>query len=169
MRGRPLAMLQPVVARTKETDKEAARKAFAKQFNAELDRIGIPAGRARVSKVFVLLHKDRKKLVSREQVRKWVRGVDIPDQANLRIACERLQLDWARLQTGAEADGHSGLFLELQAAWGALDADSTRRELIRYAHYLGAKDGATTPARAEGTDSDHSEADRAALQRVRRF
>lgn len=160
MRGGAWSTLQLVVAK----DKEAARKSFALLLNAELDRVQVPGGRARISAVYKGLHKDRKKLVSREQVRKWLRGIDIPDQANLRMACERLNLDWTRLQTGAAKGAASGLFLELQAAWNALETDRTREELIKFARYLGTKDEHATAL----TEGSESESERASLQRHRR-
>lgn len=161
MRGNASVTLQLVVAK----DKQAAREAFASQLNDELDRIGVPPGRPRISDVHRRLRKDGKSLVSREQVRKWVRGKDIPDQANLRIVVERLNLEWTRLQPGAAAPEASHLYLRLQAAWEALTNDTARQALIDYALYLGAKDGAATKARPEGSVS---EGERASLQRSRR-
>jgi hypothetical protein len=163
MRGLGRGTLQPVVA----NDKGAARQRFSRLFNAELDRVGIPTDRARISAVYKGLHHNRKKLVSREQVRKWIRGIDIPDAANLRLVCERLKLDWTRLQPGSEPETPDPLFIDLKTAWEALRTDTARMELIRYARYLGATDGASIQARPEGTDSD-SEAERASLQRHRR-
>lgn len=161
MRGSRRASLQLVVG----NEKEAARKAFAKKFNAELDRVEIPPDRARVSAVHKRLKKDQKPLVSREQVRKWVRGIDIPDTANLRIVVERLKLDWIRLQPGASHGAATDLFLKLKAAWDALESDQARQQLIDYAHFLGSKDGTATKARPEGSES---EGERASLQRHRR-
>lgn len=146
--------------------KDVARKAFGVRFNAELDRIGIPAGRPRVSAVFRALKKDQKPLVSREQVRKWVRGVDIPDQANLELVVERLRIDWTRLQAGAAKRPTSPLLPRLMAAWNALQSDDARQQAVVYLEYLGAKDGTATKARPEGIDDD-SEGDRAELQRHR--
>jgi len=163
IRGKSRGTLQPVVADPKKT----AREEFARLFNAELDRVAIPDGRARISAVFKGLHINRKKLVSREQVRKWIRGIDIPDAANLRLVCERLKLDWTRLQPGSEPETPDPLFTDLKTAWEALGTDTARRELIRYARYLGATEGVSITARPEGTDSD-SEAARAPLQRHRR-
>lgn len=160
IRGIGRDRLQPVVA----SHKDAARKAFGQLLNAELDRIDVPKERGRVSSIYKALKEKGKPLVSREQVRKWVRGIDIPDQANLRIVCDRLKLDWTRLQTGASIKGPSPLFLDLKAVWDDMD-ESQRISLVRYAKYL--RDGAdNNKARPEGMDA--SEGERASLQRHRR-
>lgn len=166
MRGTGSRNLQPVVAST-DTVKQLARRAFANRLNLELDRIGVPDGRQRIGWLHRTLKNKGKPLVSREQVRKWVRGVDIPDQANLAIIVEQLKLDWGRLQTGDQPDPADELRLELQAAWEALDSDRKRLELIRYANYLAQpEEPKSTVARPEGSES---EGERASLQRVRRI
>ena len=162
IRGNGSHKLQPVVA----TTKEAAKHAFAELLNAELTRVGIPDGRARIGAIHKALRVRGKSLVSREQVRKWVRGIDIPDQANLRAVCTLLKLDWARLQTGTPTLA-SPQFLELQALWDVMD-DVQRASLLNFARFT--RDEAhLIKARPEGKDSDHSEDERASLQRVRRI
>lgn len=158
IRGITRGSLQPVVA----SHKEAARLAFGRLLNQELDRIDAPKDRGRVSWIYKTLKDKGRPLVSREQVRKWIRGIDIPDQANLRIVCDRLKLDWTRLQTGAIVAGPSPLFLELKAVWDDLD-ESQRINVIRYAKYI--REEADVAARPEGSES---EGERASLQRHRR-
>jgi hypothetical protein len=160
IRGIKRGSLQPVVA----SHKEAARKTFGRLLNAELDRIDAPRERGRVSWIYKSLKDKGRPLVSREQVRKWVRGIDIPDQANLRIVCDRLKLDWTRLQTGVVVAGPSPLFLELKAVWDDL-SESERQNLVRYAKYIREEADVSTKARPEGPES---EGERASLHRHRR-
>lgn len=162
IRGIGCPTLQPVVAHSKE----AARKAFADRFNAELDRVQVPDGRQRIGWIYKTLRNKGQPLVSREQVRKWVRGKDIPDQANLLIVCEQLKIDWVRLQGGDQPDPPTPLFMELQDAWEALDSEHQRQELIRFAKYLAQQDE-RRPAKARPEGSE-SEGERASLQRRRR-
>lgn len=143
--------------------KDVARKAFAELLNAELDRVGVPKDRARIGWVHKNVKYKGAPLVSREQVRKWIRGIDIPDQTNLRIVCEQLKLDWARLQTGGPPAPVSPTFLELQQTWETLD-DAKQDALLEYARFIKAKKevDARATARPEG---ESSEGNRAALQR----
>jgi hypothetical protein len=161
IRGTGCINLQPVVASSKDTSREE----FGRLFNSELDRIGAPAERARIGWVFKTLRdKNRgKKLVSREQVRKWIKGIDFPDRANLWTVCRFLELDWTRLQPGIEPPSHSPLYVELQAVWDDLREDQ-QYSLLNYAKYI--RDEANNnKARPEGSDS---EGERASLQRHRR-
>lgn len=148
------------------TLKDVARKAFADLLNAELDRVGVPTDRARIG----WLHKNVKHkgapLVSREQFRKWIRGKDIPDQANLRILCQQLKLDWARLQTGTTTEPMDPEILELQAELVTLDRDE-RKAVRTYVRLLKQDDKEAVDGSAR-TEGDSSESDRASLQRHRR-
>lgn len=145
--------LQPVVA----TEKEAERLAFAKLLNSELTRIGAPAGRGRVAWVYRELRKRGRAMVSQEQVRKWMRGIDIPDQANLRMMCERLGLNWTALHPGAIGQPPSPLYLELREAFDELPNDVVRREVVEFARFksvLANPPDKPDRARAEGKDSE---------------
>jgi hypothetical protein len=163
MRGFDACRMQLVVASLKDM----ARKAFADLLNAELDRVGVPQDRARIGWVHKSVKHKGKPLVSREQVRKWIRGKDIPDQTNLRIVCEQLGLDWARLQTGTVPTPMSAADAEIQAAIAALD-EAKKYAVLQYVRFIkddDAKADARAAARPEGDDS---EGDRASLQRHRR-
>lgn len=106
-----------------------ARAEFGRLFNAELDRVEAPKARGRVAWVHKHLKENQKELVSYEQVRKYVRGKDMPEQANLWIICQRLGLDWTRLSpmvSNADADQYAQALWEL---WPRLD-DDTKRDLV---------------------------------------
>lgn len=157
MRGAATLTLQPVVANAKE----AARQEFAKLFNEELDRVQIPRERARVGSVHKALRDKGKPLVSREQVRKWVKGIDIPDQGNLWVVCKRLKLDWTRLQPCSDGTAATRLPVEFHAVLAALN-ENQRMEVLRYARLIRLEAENNNEARAEGNDS---EVDRAPLHR----
>lgn len=113
------------------SEKLKARAEFARLFNAELDaKTNVPAKHGRVAWVHKhLKDKDHKELVTYEQVRKYIRGVDMPEQANLWIICQRLKLDWARLGPAvveSPTDHWGRIMWEL---WPRLDED-TRRDFV---------------------------------------
>lgn len=115
------------------SDKIRARAEFGRLLRAELIRKGFQDGRGLVAAVHRQL-KDGKgrPLVSYEQVRKWITGKDIPEQAHFRIACERLGLAWGRLHPGAtdaaEETAPDPMLEEFLVLWHALD--EKRREHI---------------------------------------
>ena len=123
MRGWVPATLLGVV----QADKKRQREVFGQLLNAALERRGVPE-RGRTTWLFEKLKKRGARLVSREACRKWIRGLDFPDQANLRELCERAEiamseLDFAR--SAARPVGKSGArtdreLNELIALWSAL-------------------------------------------------
>lgn len=132
MRSDSCPTLQLMVAPAKEK----ARQLFGKLFNAELDRVEFPGGRQRIGAVFEALKEKGVPLVSREQVRKYVRGKDMPDQANLQLIVKRLKLDWARLASaGSAATTQDPMLLELEEVWRELPTDTDRVEVIKFARF----------------------------------
>lgn len=155
-------------------EKDAARKAFAKLLNAELERVGLGPGHGQVRDVHTALKRKGVELVSYEQVRKWIAGKDIPDQANLRLVVERLKLDWKRLQTGSEGHHTTPLFFELQVAWEALATDQDRKEVLQFVRFKAARSASLeSPASIKDDHNnardqrDESEVPRAVLHRRR--
>lgn len=138
--------MQPMVA----TAKEQAREAFGKQFRAELTRIGIPDDRKRIKTVHKRLMSGRHELVTYEQVRKYIKGIDFPDMANLWTICHRLGLDWNSFGPG-NTDGASeeidGLLARMRAAWAAIDDDTQREHVVRTAELLAGKSHQVTEER----------------------
>lgn len=124
--------MQPMVA----TGKERAREEFARLFNEELTRIGAPAERGRIAWVYKKLKEKGKKLVTEQQVRKYVRGIDIPDQAHLRLICERLKLDWVKLAGPSKSEQKDPLQAELEALWMALTNDAERLQVIQFMRFV---------------------------------
>ena len=138
------------------TYKNAEKLAFSKLLNAELDRIGVPNDRTRIREVWQRLKLKGVPLVSREQVRKWLKGIDIPDQTNLRLTVQRLNLVWTNLQPGA-APSPIGepQFQELLEVWERLDADA-RQDVVDLAIHVRDKfeKKKNTTARVEGKDAE---------------
>lgn len=118
-------------------EKIKERQEFGRLFNLELDRIGAPAGRGRIQWVYREIQENRKALVSTQQVRKWVRGIDIPDQANLRIICKRLSLNFAALQPNVEVLNltlSDPQILRIIEAWPKLE-EGPREEIANFAEF----------------------------------
>jgi hypothetical protein len=107
--------MQLVVVKTKIE----AREEFAKNLNAELDRLQAPK-RGRPD----WLRKQIGEIVSRETCRKWLGGLDLPDQANMSILIDTLGLNQQLLRTGRwePAPGSKDQqFAELERMWPHLD------------------------------------------------
>jgi len=84
--------------------KTAARAEFGKLLNVALDRIEeCPKARGRTQWLFRALKENHVRLVSAEQCRKYIKGVDIPDQAHLRIIAKRLHIPLSALQPAVES------------------------------------------------------------------
>jgi hypothetical protein len=115
--GRP-ANLQLMVVRTKDE----AKAEFAKNLNHELDRLQVPRrGRP------LWLRDKLGKIVSRESCRKWLAGLDLPDQTNMSILIDRLELNEQLLRTGTWGPAPGAKdeqFVELQKAWPTLNDDA---------------------------------------------
>lgn len=115
IRGLDLATMQLMVA----TTKKQAREEFSKNLNRELDRLKAPQrGRPK------WLQKELKNIVTYESCRKWLKGLDIPDQGNLSVLVDTLGLNQQYLRTGTweSAPGASdNRFSELQKIWPDLD------------------------------------------------
>ncbi len=126
MRGIITYKMQLMVAPEKTT----ARLEFGALLNAALDHIDTcPPKRGRVRWLFKALKKNQVPLVSYEQCRKYLRGKDIPDQANLRIIAERLKIGVSVLQPKEAANDPSDYELdELLRLWK--DADTRGRASI---------------------------------------
>jgi len=91
MRARQPRRMQLMVVRTKEE----AREEFSRNLNSALDKLGAPK-RGRPD----WLRTKIGNLVSRESCRKWLFGLDIPDQANLSVLVSTLDLNAQQLLTG---------------------------------------------------------------------
>lgn len=135
-------ILQPIVANGQQPElaghrvslqlmvvrsKEEAREEFSRNLNRELDRLQAPR-RGRPD----WLRKQLGNAVSRESCRKWLAGKDLPDQTNLSILIDRLQLNEQYLRTGAwgPAPGSKDQrFVELEKAWPGLN-DEARDAII---------------------------------------
>lgn len=86
MRAFQLGSMQRMVVRTKKDAKEA----FANALNKFLERREVPV-RGRASWLYDRLKAHaRQEVVSYESCRKWIKGLDIPDQGNLTILCEAI-------------------------------------------------------------------------------
>lgn len=119
--ARPVSM-QLMVVRTKKQ----AREEFASNLNRELDRLNAPR-RGRPG----WLRERLNNIVSRESCRKWLAGDDIPDQANMSILIDTLQLNQQLLRTGHWEPAPSSKdqrFVELEKVWP--DLDEHEREAI---------------------------------------
>lgn len=80
-------------------EKIKERQEFGRLFNLELDRIGAPAGRGRIQWVYREIQENRKALVSTQQVRKWVRGIDIPRSGESTYYLQTAVPEFCRLAT----------------------------------------------------------------------
>lgn len=121
------------------SDKKRVRAEFAEALKRVVGALkGAPKGRGMPAWVYRRLRdKDGVRLVSQEQVRKWLNGTDLPDQANLRLICERLPADITELQPAlAAARGPNGLLdMRLRRAWEALGSEDLRREVVEFAEF----------------------------------
>lgn len=78
--------MQRMVVRTKSD----ARAAFSAALNGFLEALGVPSrGRPRWLYDRLKAHA-RREVVTYESCRKWLKGLDIPDQANLTILCDAI-------------------------------------------------------------------------------
>ena len=103
MVGSPSHTLQPVVV----LPKEQQRRRFGLLLNAALDRRGVPQDsrqESRTTWLFEELKEGGVPLVSREAVRKWLRGIDFPDQSNEAILRQRLDIEAWELDTSRDDD-----------------------------------------------------------------
>lgn len=87
--------LQPMVVRTKSD----AKKGFGKALNEFLDGVSeCPNGRGRTTWLRARLNKHaRSEVVTYEAVRKWLKGLEIPDQSNLVILMDAIKATWPDL------------------------------------------------------------------------
>jgi hypothetical protein len=99
--------------------KDQAKAEFAKNLNAALSAQGAP-DRGRPEWL-------RRRLapgleVSRETCRKWLAGIDIPDQAHMSVLIDRFRLNEQQLRTGSWSPppGHDKDLDRLNALWAHL-------------------------------------------------
>lgn len=98
MRVPGIGSMQRMVVRTKKD----AREAFGVALNKFLDARKILV-RGRASWLYDRLKSHaRREVVSYESCRKWIKGLDIPDQANLTILCEAIGASRDDLFPGAD-------------------------------------------------------------------
>lgn len=117
------ASMQLMVVRTKEE----ARAEFARNLNRELDRLSAPR-RGRPG----WLREKLSNAVSRESCRKWLAGEDLPDQGNMSILIDTLDLNQQLLRTGSWEPAPSSKdqrFMELEKAWPHLE-DPAREAIM---------------------------------------
>jgi hypothetical protein len=98
MRVRRSFTLQPMVA----NNKAEARLAFSRRLIAFLHNLGIPE-RKRISWLYERMRDGGKPLVSRETCRKWLRGLDLPDEANFEVLATKIGADAYNLRFGDTA------------------------------------------------------------------
>ena len=107
--------MQLVVVKTKNE----ARAEFSKNLNIVLDRHKAPKrGRPEWLRQFL------NEIVSRETCRKWLSGLDLPDEAHMSVLVDRIGTNAQFLRTGRwePAPGSTDArFSELEKAWPYLD------------------------------------------------
>lgn len=138
--------LQPVVALTKQE----VRAAFSRRLNRVLDETpSVPKTRGRRTWVA------KRYGVSIETARKWLTGVDVPDEGNgARIATDlQISLDWLRAGIGSpRAAAETDRILdELVAVWASL-GEGDRKEVVKFAKFR--RDN-NDPSPPDGTKTVH--------------
>jgi hypothetical protein len=115
--------MQLMVVKTKEQ----AREEFSRNLNKALDQIEAPKrGRAG------WLRKQIGEIVSRESCRKWLNGLEIPDEAHMSVLIDRFSLNMQHLRTGRwepSPGSRDERFGELERAWPELD-DNIRNAIM---------------------------------------
>lgn len=120
MRARVAGTVQFMVA---SPAKDEARELFSKNLNAELSAQEAP-DRGRPDWLRRKLLSDGRLKVSRETCRKWLAGLDIPDQAHMSILISVFRLNLQKLRTGTwepPPGAHDENFVRLVKAWPDLD------------------------------------------------
>jgi len=136
--------------------KDQVRKAFSRRLNGVLDEIADISGDNRRRRRSWM--RDRYK-VSVETARKWLTGIDLPDQMHLAMLAADLKVssDWLLTGNGARRPPvQDQLLEELLTIWPQLSSDD-RHEVLRYAHYRGDRPRhARTPPPAGGASTSLS-------------
>jgi hypothetical protein len=107
--------------------KEQAREEFSRNLNKALDQVEAPK-RGRPE----WLRKEVSGIVSRETCRKWLSGLDIPDEGHMSVLADRFSLNIQHLRTGKwepSPGSRDARFAELERAWPNLD-DTIRDAII---------------------------------------
>lgn len=137
--------LQPVVVITKEQ----AKAAFSRRLNQVLDEdANVPKERGRRSWVA------KRFSVSIETARKWLTGLDLPDEGNFaRIVADlHVSAEWLRSGQGDRRPQESDPVMdELQAVMRSLPTED-REEVLRYAKF---RQGNPTPPRPPDSPTIH--------------
>lgn len=125
-----LSKLQPMIALTKNE----ARKRFGQQLNTVCNALGAPVrGRPK------WLQKQIRNAVSYEQCRKWLAGIDIPDEANTAILVDSLgtstQYLKDRVGTPLKSSRENSEADELLRIWNNI-TDEGRAQFLRSAHTI---------------------------------
>lgn len=128
IRVRPSRTVQLMVALTKEQ----AREGFAKRFNEALNETPeVPKDRGRIAWVA------KRYRVTGEAARKWVRGEDIPDRANLANISRDLGVNSEWLFAGLGNKRPivvDALRVELDEVWASLEPND-RTEVLNFARF----------------------------------
>lgn len=130
MRGVGRRTLQSMVAQGKVSQ----RREFAERLHAVLDERadeGCPprTGRGRPTWLWKRLSLRGRAFVSREQVRKYLMGSDVPDMANFLVFSDRLGVSPMRLLPGTGEQDESAELEQLARLWRTLDKEGRAQVL----------------------------------------
>lgn len=130
MRGMGRRTLQPMVAQGKVSQ----RREFTERLHAVLDEFGDQGcpprtGRGRPTWLWRRLSIRGRAFVSREQVRKYLSGTDVPDMANFLTFSDRLGVSPMRLLPGAGESDHGAELEQLARLWRTLDKEGRAQVL----------------------------------------